>query len=285
MDVSSGERPVALVTGASRGIGAACAVALARKGFDLAVAARTLREGEGRGPTSHAQGGEGPPLPGSLETTAARVEAEGRRCLPLRIDLLDHATLEVAVARTEAELGPIDLLVNNAIYQGPGHMDPFLETPLELLERPIRGNIIAPMVLLKLVLPGMLERGGGTVVQMTSSVAFLNPPGPVGKGGWGLAYGVSKGGFDRMAGVLNAELGERGIRVYNIEPGFVVSGVPLEEARRRFPGVPVTPPEAIGEAVAWLATDEGAPRLLGKLVHGPELCARKGLLPGWEGPS
>jgi NAD(P)-dependent dehydrogenase (short-subunit alcohol dehydrogenase family) len=87
-----------------------------------------------------------------------------------------------------------------------------------------------------------------------------------------------------MAGVLNAELGQQGVRVYNIEPGFVFDG-PIEEAHARFPGVPVTPAEAIGASVAWLATDEAAPRLLGKRVHGPQLCAREGLLPGWDGPA
>ena len=284
MEVSSTDRPVALVTGASRGIGAACAVALAGRGFDLAIAARTLREGEGRSGASYVGEEEAAPIAGSLETTSALVEEKGARCLCARIDLLDHASLEAAVALCLEHYGRIDLLVNNAIYQGPGHADPFLDTPLEVLEQPIQGNVVSQMLLLKRVLPQMLERGGGTVIQMTSSVAFLNPPGPVGKGGWGFSYGVSKGGFDRMAGLLNAELGERGICVYNIEPGFVVSGMSLEEGRKRYPGVPVTPPEAIGAAVAWLATDEAAPRLLSKTVHGPQLCARHNLLPGWEGP-
>jgi len=277
-------RPVAFVTGASRGIGAACAIALAHRGFDVAIAARTLREGDGVVPQSGPTGAKPEPIAGSLETTAAAIERQGGRALPLKIDLLDHASLDAAVAKTLETFGRIDVLVNNAIYQGPGHMGRFLETPLEELEKPIQANVISQMVLLKQVLPAMIERGGGVVVQMTSSVAFLEPTGPVGKGGWGIAYGVSKGGFDRMAGVLNAELGEQGVRVYNIEPGFVFSG-PIEEAHARFPGVPITPAEAIGAAVAWLATDPGAPRLLGKRVHGPQLCARQGLLPGWDGPA
>lgn len=277
------KRPVALVTGASRGIGAACAIALAGRGFDVAIAARTLSESD-LARTAVEDGKAGAERPrGSLETTASAIEAAGGRALPLKIDLLDRATLEAAVTRTLEAFGHIDVLVNNAIYQGPGHDGLFLDTPLEELEKPLQANVVSQMALLKCVLPEMIGRGGGIVVQMTSSVSFLDPPGPVGRGGWGIAYAASKGGFDRMAGVLNAELGDRGIRVYNIEPGFVYHG-PVEEARERYPGVPITPAEAIGAAVAWLATEPRATRLLGKRISGPHLCAREKLLPGWNGP-
>ena len=104
------ERKVAFVTGASRGIGRASAIALAEAGCDVVVTARTVREGE----TS-----DGRPLPGSIETTATQVEAAGQRALPMRLDLLDEASMQAAVDATLAQWGRIDVLLNNAIYIGP----------------------------------------------------------------------------------------------------------------------------------------------------------------------
>jgi NAD(P)-dependent dehydrogenase (short-subunit alcohol dehydrogenase family) len=275
-------KAVAFVTGASRGIGAACAIALAKAGHDVALGARTLREGEGHSASTHSRPEDPHPIPGSLETTARLVEEAGGRALAVPIDLLERATLETAVNAALERFGRIDVLVNCGIYKGPGDQDPLLETPLELLERPIQANILSQIALIKLVLPQMLERGDGTIVNLTSATARMDPPGPLGKGGWGFAYGVSKGGFDRVAGLINVELGGRGIRAYNVDPGFVVYGPMADAARDAYPNVKITPPEAIGATIAWLATSPEAHRLLGKTVHAPELCRSRELLPGWQ---
>ena len=271
---------IALVTGASRGIGAACAVALARAGFDVAIGARTVAEGDGRTYVSSADGENERIIEGSLERTASEVRELERGALVVPMDLLERASLVSAVEQVTKHFGGIDLLVNNAIYKGPGNQDSLLDSSLDLFERSIQANIVSQVVLIREVLPQMLERGTGTFIHMTSAVATMEPPGPIGKGGWGFGYGVSKGGFDRVAGLLNAEFGDRGIRAYNIEPGFVASGTLAEEARAKYPGIDVTPPEAIGASVAWLATSADAPRLLGKTVHGPELCRKHQLLSG-----
>ena len=113
---------VALVTGASRGIGKATAVQLAAAGFDVAVAARTQREGEAR---DDEHGGR--VIPGSLEATASLIEQSGRRALEVTMDLLDRPSLERGVARVLAEWGHVDLLVNNAVHTGAGSMDHFLD--------------------------------------------------------------------------------------------------------------------------------------------------------------
>src|SRR5260370_21412137 len=103
----------ALVTGASRGIGKASALALAGAGFDVAVAARTLKEGDGR---DEADTGAGLPIPGSLEATATEILALGRRALPVPLDLRDRASLTDTVDTRLSHLGRIRVLVNNAVH-------------------------------------------------------------------------------------------------------------------------------------------------------------------------
>ena len=154
---------VAFVTGASRGIGKACAVELAKAGFDVAITARTVTEGEEREHSSTVKKSDTRPLPGSLDTTAELIRAEGRQALPIAADLTDRASLEAAAARVLDEWGRVDVLLNNGRYIGPGHMDPLLETPIELLDKHLEANALSPLVLIQALLPGMLERGSGLV--------------------------------------------------------------------------------------------------------------------------
>ncbi|HEY4334049.1 MAG TPA: SDR family NAD(P)-dependent oxidoreductase, partial [Ilumatobacteraceae bacterium] len=106
-------RPTALVTGASRGIGKGIAVALAGAGYDVAITARTMHDGD---PSAIAPE-SGAVLPGSLETTAAAIEAAGGRAVSVRLDLLELDSLAAAVdAAVDGLGGRLDLLVNNAIY-------------------------------------------------------------------------------------------------------------------------------------------------------------------------
>jgi NAD(P)-dependent dehydrogenase (short-subunit alcohol dehydrogenase family) len=126
---------VALVTGASRGIGKSISVHLARAGFDVAIGARTIHEGEEREHSSTLAKSDTRALPGSLDSTGALIEAEGRRSLPVYIDLLDRASLDAAVATVLERWGRVDVLVNNGRYVGPGHMDQILDTPVELIDR------------------------------------------------------------------------------------------------------------------------------------------------------
>ena len=95
------------------------------------MGARTVREGEGLDDSGRAGAGS---LPGSLETTAAAVEADGRRALPITMDLLDRPSLEAAVGRVLAEWGRVDVLVNNAVHTGPGSMSRFDDTTVEMVE-------------------------------------------------------------------------------------------------------------------------------------------------------
>lgn len=284
------DTPVALVTGASRGIGKAAALALAAAGFDVALTARTVREGEGRSEPNSVRGDDPVvALPGSLETTAAEVERRGRRALAVPMDLLDLASVEAVPARVLEEWGRIDVLFNNAIFQGGGTMDRLLDMRMDDLDRLMRGNFSHQIRLIQLVLPHMLEHGEGRIVNMVSGSARHDPPGPAGQGGWGIAYSASKAAFGRVAGGIEAEFRDRGVRAFNVDPGNVVT----EKRRAVRPdddfeaGFGSAPADATGAVVAWLATDPGAARFVGKWIYAPKLCADLGLLPDWpaEGQS
>ena len=277
-------RPVAFVTGASRGMGAATAIALAEAGFDVAITARTVHKGDGRQEAPWAGTVDIRMLPGSLEQVALSVERAGTQALPVAMDLLDRKAVGAAADFTLDTFGRVDLVVNIGVYQGPGAMDYFLNTPIDLFDRSLQADVVAPAILLQKFLPGMLKRGGGTVMNMTSYVVVNDPsaPGPV--HGWSVAYAAAKAGIDRFGSVLNVELGEQGITVYTVDPGFVSYGAALDEQRRNYPDAPVSPPEAIGAAIAWLATTPEARRLRNKRIYLPGLAHKRALLPGWDGP-
>ena len=244
---------VAFVTGASRGIGAESAVALAEAGYCVAITARTLTEGE-----SHDHVGNTRPLPGSLEATAAAVRAAGSEALCLQADILDEASIIDAATAALEHFGHVDLLFNNAVYQGTGNQEPLLELSRDQLNAIYQGNVFTPLALIKTLLPGMLERHQGTIINMLSYTAFNNPPAPADKGGWGFAYPSSKAAFGRMAGSLRAEHPGSGLRCFNLEPGTVVTEVMkaagiTEEVMKRYK--PCTP-AAIAAVVAWVADNE-----------------------------
>jgi NAD(P)-dependent dehydrogenase (short-subunit alcohol dehydrogenase family) len=271
----------ALVTGATRGIGRATALALARAGWDVAVTGRTARRGEGR---DDSDTGEGRPLPGSLEETGEGVRATGRRALELVADLHDQDALRAAAGRVEDEWGGIDLLVNNAVDTAPGSMVAVTELTVAQLESKLAANVVAPFVLIQAVLPGMLDRGAGTIVDVTSHTATADPPGPVGQGGWGVAYAASKAASHRFAPLVAVELGDRGIRAYNLDPGYVETERQLVNAAAlglvgHYAGAPPTVPAA---AIVWIA-DHPEALENGQTVRGLKLALVEGLHPDWRG--
>ena len=169
-----------MVTGATRGIGKATAVALAAAGWDVAITGRTRRAGEGR---DDSDTGQGRPLPGSLEETAALIRKSGARSLELVADLHDQDALHRAAHDAITAWGGVDLLVNNAVDTGPGSMVSVLDLSVEAMEAKLAANVVAPLILVQALLPGMIERGAGIVVDVTSHTATADPPGPVGQGG------------------------------------------------------------------------------------------------------
>ena len=269
----------AFVTGASRGIGKAIALRLARGGYDVAITARSLDEGEEREHSSSMGRSDTSPLPGSLNTTAREIEGMGRRALVLQADLLDFAALEAAAQRILAEWGRIDLVVHNGRYVGPGLKDFTLDTPVEVLERHMRANGLAPFVLNRVFLPAMLERGGGTVIYITSNAAYRRPFANVEKGGWGISYAMSKAAGHSIAGVLSKEYADRGLRAFNLGPGATLTErIAKEMNRPGYDALVWESPEFTAEAAFWLATAPEAGALNGKSMQAKELCAEHGLI-------
>lgn len=276
--------PVAIVTGASRGIGRAGALALAEAGFDVVVSARTVHEGEGRAEPNSVREETTLTIPGSLERTAREIEDMGRRALVVPMDLIDPVSVTALPRRVMEEWGRIDVLFNNAIFRGVGTLDRIADLTVESMTNLMKGNFMHQILLIQQVLPHMLAAGGGTIIDMVSGSARLDPIAPPGEGGWGILYSASKAAFARVAGGINAEYRSMGVKAFNVDPGNVVTEArkavkPDDEYGDNYGSEPA---EATGKVVAWLATQPDADRFLGKWIFAPKLCSDLGLLPGWE---
>jgi 7-alpha-hydroxysteroid dehydrogenase len=247
---------VAVVTAASRGIGAATAVALADAGADVAVVARSEDD---------------------LEKVAARIRDAGRRALVHAGDVTDDATLAALVERTVTELGGIDIVVNNA---GGSVSKPFLETKKVHFEKAFAFNVLTAFELSRLAVPVMLERGGGSIVNVASMAGVHMARGA-------LVYGTAKAALNQMTRQMAAELSPR-IRVNAVLPGAIETdalkwfldqqGRDVREHMHR-----LTPmrrngvPDDIAAAILYLASP-AASFVTGKLVE-VDGAARPGLIP------
>ncbi len=277
------ETPVAFVTGASRGIGRASALALADAGFDVVITARTEREGEGRTEANSVRNDDPiVAIPGSLERTALEIHERGRRALPIKLDLLDADAIVAAPRQALAEWGRIDVLFNNAIFAGGATMDRIMDLTPDSMLQLMRGNYAHQLLLIQQVIPHMLERGSGRIINMVSGSARLDPIAPAGAGGWGIGYSASKAAFARVAGGIEAEFSAQGVRAFNVDPGNVVTEKrkalrPVDDFSGNYGA---EPPEATAAVVAWLASSPDAISMVGKWIYAPKLCADRGLLPG-----
>jgi NAD(P)-dependent dehydrogenase (short-subunit alcohol dehydrogenase family) len=273
--------PTALVTGASRGIGKAISIALAEAGFDVAVASRTLRKGD---PTQeHSQTvhkKDTRPLPGSLEETAEEIEALGRKALPLKMDLTDRAQVEQAVADLLEAWGTPDVVVNNGRHIGPGLMDLIVDTPIDEYAKFVEAHAVSPIRIAQLLLPGMIERGSGTFVTISSGAGTnFYPEGPRP----GLGYRLGKASGHTLVGSLLSEYGDKGIRAFNVDPGFVLTernSLDVEEFG--FDPAWAGPPAAVGAAVVWLVTSSEGDALQRQDNHAQPLALERNLYPDWR---
>jgi hypothetical protein len=267
-----------LVTGASRGVGRAIAVELAKVGFDVAVTSRTVQEGTGFD-ISH--DGTTRALPGSVESTAEAVRAEGREALAVGMDLSSDLSIGMAVGEILGAWGHVDVLVNNAIYTGRGAQAAILDLSLADFREEIEVDVMGPMTLISLLVPAMVERGKGTVLNITSGVAYTDP---LDMGSYGIGYAVGKGALFKAAGILAVELGKSGITAYNVHPGFIATErMALHVADQE--GLDLSfaaPPEVCGAVTAWLANDPVDPPRNGSLIESQDFCAEHNLVPSWK---
>lgn len=258
----SGRDSVVLVTGASRGIGAATALAFARQGWRVAITARTQSEGQRL--DHQLLRPDGTPMAGSLASTAAAVREAGAEAYAHPMDLMDAASLDAAFDAVLAHFGRIDVLLNNAVYQDRESNAVLRDLSDEALQRTLWGNVVAPFHLVRRALPVMVAQGGGRIVNVSSGAGMEDPPVPADQGAWGYAYGASKAALARLAGCVNVEYGPQGIRAWTVNPGLVSTeavtatlgdGGLLEQ---RYGAMK---PQAIAGALLWLVTDPGAAAL------------------------
>jgi citronellol/citronellal dehydrogenase len=189
---------VAFITGASRGVGRCIALALAREGADIAIAAKTVEPN--------------PRLPGTIHTTAAEVEALGRRALPLAVDVRDEQAVTAAVRATLERFGRIDFLVNNA---GALFWQTLAETPLSRFDRVMGVNVRGAFACTHEVLPAMLAQDYGHILMMSPPV---DPAAAAGK----IGYAVSKFGMTLIAHGLAGELAGHNVACNALWPATLI---------------------------------------------------------------
>lgn len=258
-------QPVVMVTGASRGIGAATAIAFAKAGWRVVIAARTLQAQQEQ--SHQLRYADGQLLQGSLSETAKAIEATGAEVLMQSMDLMDTHSMDLAIEAALKYYGQIDVLINNAVYQDREVNAMLLDLEDDALQRSLLGNVVAPFHMAKKVLPHMISQGGGKIINVGSGAGQYDPPMAANQGGWGFAYGASKAGLGRLAGCINREWGHAGVVAFSVNPGFVNTeaaqatlGLDAELSQR----YGATTPEAIAASLLWLASDASAIELTRK---------------------
>lgn len=234
---------VAIVTGAGRGIGAATALALAEAGADVALTSRTREQ---------------------LDVVADQVRALGRRALVVPADVNENEQIEAFVAAAIDEFGGIDIVINNAGGTPPR---PFTATSAGYMERSFHFNVTTAFVCTKAAVPSMLERGGGSVVNMSSAIGRLRDRGFV-------AYGTAKAAMTHMTRLMAADLAPK-IRVNGIAIGSTATSAletVLTDDAIREEMVVKTPlrrlgtPDDIALGALYLASDAGG-WVTGKIIE------------------
>jgi citronellol/citronellal dehydrogenase len=196
--MSTLDRRVAVVTGASRGIGRAVVLGLARAGWDVVIAAKSTASTD--------------KLPGSIFSVAAEVEALGAAALPLQVDVRDAEQIEGMAARTLERFGRIDLLVNNA---GALHWAGILQTPAKRFDLVMGVNARAAFLCCRAVLPAMIARRRGHIVNLSPPLDLSILPGRI-------AYGITKLGMTLLTVGLAEEVKGHNVAVNSLWPVTII---------------------------------------------------------------
>ena len=248
---------VAIVTGASRGIGKAIAIGLAAQGARVVVAARSEVE-------------KNQSLPGTIAATVSEIERGGGKALAVRCDVTDEHSVQGMVAKTLEVFGTIDILVNNA---GVAFYYPVVETPLTRWDIVLKVNLYGTFLCARAVLPTMIQQQCGSIVNISSLSADERDAGMVPTG---VAYGVAKAGVDRFTWGLATEVGRHNIAVNGLKPK-----APVDTEGMRFwlsdekEAQGWVTPEKIVKCALFLAAQD-ARGVTGTVATDVELC-------GWHG--
>lgn len=219
---------VAIVTGASRGVGAATAIALGAAGARVACAARATDAAP-------------LPVPGTVDGTVRAITDAGGEAIAVPTNLADDADVVAMVTRTEAEWGAVDILVNNAAITFPGDLD----LPMKRHDLVFAVNLRAPLIAIQAVVPGMRARGSGTICNVSSLAALNYFPTQ-------MAYGMSKIALEHMTVSLAAQLRGDGIAVNTFRIDVPVAS---EGFVHNSPGADTTdwePCEVAAEGICWM---------------------------------
>ncbi|MFQ5665070.1 MAG: SDR family NAD(P)-dependent oxidoreductase [Candidatus Binatia bacterium] len=243
---------VALVTGASRGVGRAIAIALAQAGADVACAARATDAAPLK-------------LPGTIDGTVREVESQGRRGLAVPTNLVDPGAVDRMVQTTREHFGRIDILINNAAITFPGDLD----VPMKRYELMMHVNVRAPLLAIRAVTPHMIAQGGGQIVNISSAAGLYVFPGL-------MVYGMSKAALERLSIDAAQQLRPHRIAVntFRIDvpvasEGFVANLPDVDRSSWEPTAVPA-------EGVLWLLRQP--PGYTGQLVSMTELREQQGIM-------
>ena len=247
---------VAIVTGASRGIGAAIAQRFAAAGAAVAVTARTTEATD-------------PRLPGTIHETVEAITAAGGRAVAVPANLAEASDRERLVTTVREQLGPIDVLVNNAAVT---YFLPIAEFPAKRFDLMMEVQVWAPLHLSQLVLPEMTERKSGWILNISSRAAIhpTMPPEQWHSGGGGVVYGMCKAALERLSTGMAAAVYNDGIAVNALSPNLVVPtpGTVLHNLVRD--DRESEDPEVMAEAALLLCSGDPA-QLTGRITYSQDL--------------
>ncbi|WP_207843836.1 SDR family NAD(P)-dependent oxidoreductase [Williamsia soli] len=229
------EGKVAFVAGASRGIGAAIARALAESGAAVAVAARSEKEGR---------------VPGTIGSVAGRIVDSGGRAVAVPCDVTDEESVDAAIATTVEEFGGLDIVVANA---GVLWLGPIDTTPLKRWQLCLDVNLTGVFLVTKAAIPHLRARGGGSLIAVTTTGVDMIDRGSN-------AYWVSKSAVERLYLGLASDLSTDNIAVNCLSPSRIVltEGWAAAGGGQKIPPEAIEPPETMGRAAALLAVQDAS---------------------------
>lgn len=254
---------VALVTGASRGIGEYVALELGRAGCAVAVCARTEEVKDKR-------------LPGTIHSVAQAIRDEGGTAEGIFMDMREPESIAAGVAKTLERFGRLDIVVNNAAILVPGTLETIQPRHIDLIwQVDLRG----PLLLMREAVPHMRNAGEGKIINVSSRAGVFPGPGPYAEGRRGGAfYGMVKAGLERFSQGLAMELQDDKIAVNVLSPQGRIKtpGNVFAQNNPDNPDLDFEPAHAMARGTRWIC--EQGPEFTGHILFDEELCRDKGLL-------